>query len=295
VNAVQADPWLSSNYPTPEPAAGLPNLAFDALYFGQFGNRGAGSSALARFSLTKGPDFDSLILLPGVRRPGREAPFRRLVVEPSNGIGYGLSSSEIKEVVEIDLAKKSTRLLPAIPREVWKEPLNPRGIAFDARRQRLLLATHQALFAYTTTTGKWEVVREWVFPGFAGLAFDPASDNVYVLWERFGHRGDEKLYLLERLSNKGEQLGEVQLSGPLFAGALESGDIDSRAQFIAVGDMLVLVSSLLETSYRPVPQTEVETFVYLIDPKSGKTLLAWKDISYIPLPGRGLRPQPPGR
>jgi hypothetical protein len=55
---------------------------------------------------------------------------------------------------------------------------------------------------------------------------------------------------------------------------------------MAVGDMLVLVASLLETSYQPVPQSEAETFVYLIDPKTGKTRLAWKDISLIPLRGR---------
>jgi hypothetical protein len=108
VKAVQADPWLKSNYPTGD-AVGLPDLEFDALYFGRLGDGSVGSPALAKFTLTKGPQLDSAILLPSVRPPvGRTFPFRRLVVDSANRKGYGLSAGiGDDDVVEIDLGDKS--------------------------------------------------------------------------------------------------------------------------------------------------------------------------------------------
>lgn len=275
VNAIQADAWLHSTYPTPEPAEGLPDLEFKALYFGVAGEGEWNAPLFTKFKLTKGPDLKSHVDLPRIRMP--LGPIRRLVVDSETQKGYALSMGGVDEVLEIDLARKTTRKLPDYPRHPMGGRLNPKGIAFDVRRQRVLLSTTRNLFAYSPKTQQWDVVCEWSLAGHPGLAHDPLSDNLYVLGEGFGGNGNEKQFELSRYRATGERLEVVRLSGPLFSGVLAGESIDSPAQLMVVGDMLVLVSMLAQSISAPGPGFEVETFVYLINPKTGLTRLAWKE------------------
>jgi hypothetical protein len=84
------------------------------------------------------------------------------------------------------------------------------------------------------------------------------------------------------------------LSGPLFAGIIDGLSIDSRTQLLAVGDALVLVASLRSNDYVQWT-TESETFIYLIEPQTGKARLAWKNAVASPLGPRRARSFGPPR
>lgn len=285
VNTIQADARLHSTYPTPEPAEGLPALEFNALYHGVAGDGAWNAPVFVKFTLTKGPDLNSRIPLPEMRLPGDQ--FGRLVIDPATGKGYGFTAFGLKE---IDLAKKATSSLPSLPSTPKDRRPSPTGIAFDPRRARLLVASNQNLFAYTPKTGQWEVVCEWLFSRFPVLAYDPLADNIYALEERFAN--DEKQFPLSRHDATGKRLDEVWLSGPLASGLLSAVPSESMTQLIAVGDMLVLVAALAESVSAPGPGVEVETFVYLINPKTGLTRLAWKE-KKVKLRAVQPRPSPP--
>jgi hypothetical protein len=271
VNAIQADPWLHSTYPTPEPAEGLPALEFNSLYYGVPGEGQWTAPVFTKFTLAKGPDLNSRIALPAIRLPGDQ--FGRLVVDPGTGKGYGLSARGLKE---IDFAKKTISSLPSLPSVPKDRSPVATGIAFDPRRARLLVASNRNLFAYSPRTGQWDVVCEWLFGGFPVLAYDPRADNLYALEERFADN-DEKRFPLSRHDAAGKRLDEVGLSGPLVSGLLSAAPSESTTQLIAVGDMLVLVATLGESISAPGPGLELETFVYLINPKTGLTRPAWKE------------------
>jgi hypothetical protein len=85
--------------------------------------------------------------------------------------------------MEVDFAQKSIRWLPLFSEIPKIARQTPSGIAFDARRQRVLVATNQNLFAYSPKTDKWEVVCEWLFARNPVLAYDPLADNIYALEE----------------------------------------------------------------------------------------------------------------
>jgi hypothetical protein len=149
------------------------------------------------------------------------------------------------------------------------------------------VSTSSHLFAYSPKTEQWEVVCQWAFFGFPGLAYDPLTDNLYLLGERLAANGTEQNYLLSRHKANGERLEEVRVSGPLFSGVVSSPEnLDSRTQLIAVGDMLVLVSTLFTQISGPGPALEAETLVYLINPKTGLTRLAWKEKGVKTMPKR---------
>src|SRR5205814_5911137 len=139
----------------PGPVAGLPNIEFEALYFGPIPDSESDSPVYTKFKLTEGADLDSRILLP-VMRPRGPDRFHRLVIDPATKKGYALGSGLLKGVVEVDLASKATRLLPAIPQDPRIGAVSSQGIAFDTRRERVLVSTNRNLFAYTLKTGKWE-------------------------------------------------------------------------------------------------------------------------------------------
>src|SRR5262245_34378730 len=126
VNKIQADPWLHSAYPMPEPPEGLPDLEFNALYFGIAGEGQWTAPVFSKFTLTKGPDLNARIALPASRLPWDQVG--RLVVDPGTGNGYGLSARGLKE---IDLAKKTTSALSSLPSFPKDRMAYTTGIAFD--------------------------------------------------------------------------------------------------------------------------------------------------------------------
>lgn len=290
VDQVQTDPRLRFDYPKPEPADGLPKLEFQALTFAPDRPGRLNATAYAKFTLTSGPATDARTLLPAVS--GRPAqPINDLTVDPATKKGYALMGRQ--GVVEIDLDSQATTPLPPMPNGPRNRPPAPSGLAFDTRRGRLLVATATQLLAYSPKTAKWEEVRTWQSPrGFlasqaAGLAYQPATDSLYLLAEARGRDG----LLLQRLDAAGEAQSETRLSGPFFAGLVGGGlSNNSKVQLLAVGDALVLVATvashdLIERKH------EVETFVYLIDPQTGKARLAWKHLDASPViipPGRPL-------
>jgi hypothetical protein len=291
VDQVQADQQLRSDYPRPEPADGLPKLEFRAL--APAATRAAGSNAAtyAKFNLTGGPAADSRIELPTIGgQPSQR--INALAVDPATNKGYALAG--LRDVVEIDMDTKTTTPLPPIPNGPRNTPATPRGIAFDTKRDRVLVTTGIQLFTYSPKMGKWEELqpsqpgRRFGFGLAVVLTYQPATDSLYLLTEAAGRSGSPALH---RLNADGTTLSVTPLSGPFLAGVLRGLPLFSQVQLAAADKALVLVANVASTDLIQ-RKRETETFIYLIDPETGKARLTWKHEEAAPI-GRPRPPVPP--
>jgi hypothetical protein len=261
VSRVQSDPRLRSDYPRPTPAAELPKLQFRAseiLFGGPFLQASYGDFTLA------GPERQSLRPLPrGVWRLAQISGTKR---------AYGLSLSE---VVDIDLENGTavkTELGPEVPKMSWLQ-----GITLDTQRDRLyVLADH--LYARDRKSGKWMTMIENWPPRFVALTYHPKEDALFALAVSVG--GEERSIEeggtpeLCRLNAHGAIIKRTSLGEPLFPGTVGYRPFSTRTQLLAVGDYLVLLTTLEVTPLVHPPA--LESFLFLIDPKTSKLWLTWK-------------------
>jgi hypothetical protein len=267
IDRTQDDPRLRSDYPRPEPAAELPKLAFQALHFvaGQFPP--LPQASYGTFALTSGPDFNSLRPLPG--------RVNRLTVDPATKKGYALAGHD---VVEIDLQNNAmTKLNPGlqVPRISW-----PCGITFDTKRNRVLVATFGGtgfLYAFTPADGKWSVLSELNNIDPYGLVYHPKEDALFGLGAERGENGNDGMPVLRRYNDKGALVSQKRLTGPgVIPGLATEGPVDVPAQLVPADDSLVLLATVNPERGRAMPNAQSESFIYLVDPKSAKARLAWK-------------------
>src|SRR5205823_5988839 len=122
--------------------------------------------------------------------------------------------------------------------------------------------TDAALYSYTPKTQKWEEVTRWRFGDLPGLAYEPATDRIYLLAANLLAAKPT----LHEYDAAGEPVGEVALTGPLFPGVFGTSRSEMKTQLLAVGDMLVLVTTIADRAVAGWPIGEM--FVYLIDPKT---------------------------
>ena len=262
VDSVQKDARLSSDFPKVEPAANLPKFKFQAVR--STPDRFGATFTFGDFSAA-GPDTDSLLPLPkGIGRIARD---------PMGKKYYGIDAHDIYEV---DLEKgKSAKMNPGlgVPRMSWMG-----GIAFDTKRERLVVATYSGggiLYTYTPKTGVWAAPAELKGAVSAGLVYHPADDTLYGLQFDGGEGGKN---MLSRINAQGAIVKKVELAGPMFPGVLSRGP-DSHVQMISVGDHIaILVQSpgVRDGNGQRRPGT-AESFLFLLDPKTDQVKLAWKE------------------
>jgi hypothetical protein len=264
VDRVQTDPRLDSDFPKPEAAANLPKLDFQALHFvaGRF--RGDAQATYGRFTLTGGPDLNSLRPLP--RR------INRLTADPATRKSYALSHHE---VVEIDLNTNGVTKMDMgldVPQLSW-----PCGIAFDTKRNRLVVASMGGvgyLYTFTPATGKWAAIADLNNVDLAALAYHVKDDALYGLSAGRDRNGEVSVPTLHRYNENGAKVSVTPLTGTVFPGLVSEHPSAAPAQLVAAGDHLILVATTEPDAGRG--GIKPESFIYLVEPKTGRARLAWK-------------------
>jgi hypothetical protein len=261
VDAIQDDPRLASGYPWPTPAADLPKVKFQAVYFAPKGGHDVASS-YGDFAAT-GPDRDSLKPMPN--------SIRRLAFDPKGKKYYGLTMHEVHEV---DVQKRtSTKMDPgdSVPRINW-----PSAITFDTKRDRLLVFASRAIYEYVPATEKWSVMLDLPRgPHLTAIAYHAKDDNLYGLGQEFGDESGQPI--LHQMNNKGALLKSTELPAPMFAGILGRYGPESRAQLISTGNYLAVVVGGAPQRDGSGKPTKAESFLFLIDPTTEKVTLGWKE------------------
>jgi hypothetical protein len=262
VNKVQDDPRLRSDYPRPADPADVPKLRFRAFhYVGEADRPHATKASYGEFT-QKGPVADTLKVPPqGVNR---------LAYDPDAKKYYGIGGHKIYEV---DLEKKKAAALK------WDQDLGelswPSDVTFDTKRKRLVLSISTGggkLFAYSPAKKEWSLLApKWTFDA---TVYHPKHDALYGLVA--SPHGGEKRPLLVRFNADAAVVKEAELSDPAFPGCLASGPGVARTQFVPVEDRLVILGSPGRHG-EPGALPGVKTFLFVVDPETGKVQLAWKE------------------
>ena len=114
---------------------------------------------------------------------------------------------------------------------------------------------------------KWSVLVEKYF--LTALTYHPKDDTLYAL--KYDFDGE-----LQHINEKGAVVKTVKLDGPIPPGLIGHQPGVTGVQLIPAGDKLVLLVAPagVRTSEGAGPKW---SYIYLVDPKTGKALLTWKD------------------
>jgi len=257
VDAHQKDERLLSDFPKVEPAKNLPKIKFQAVR--SVPDRFGASYSFGDFTAA-GPENDSLAPLPkGINRIAFDLTGKKY---------YGMDAHN---VYEVDLEKaKSTKMDPGlnVPRMSWMG-----GITYDTKRERLLVATFGGggiLYSYTPKTGVWAALSELKGAVSAGMAYHPADDTIYAF--KF-ELGDERATTLSKINAQGAVVKTVEVGAPMFPGVIGRGP--NQTQLVSMGDHIAI---LIQTERRGSESREkLESFLFILDPKTDKVKLAWKE------------------
>jgi len=261
VDAIQKDERIRSDYPKVTPAKDLPKVTFEATHLVPQG-RGAFAASFGNYTQA-GPDKDSLKPLP--------QRIVRMAYDPVAKKHYGIGLHEIHEVNLEKGTSKKMDLGLGVPRLS-----SPSAITFDTKRQRLLVIARAGLYEYTPATGKWVVIAE--FPrgtALSGLTYHAKSNTLYALGQPFGDEDRTKPTLFQ-LNAMGAIVKSTELSSPVFPGLLGQYGFGNQVQLADAGDYL---AALIHTGsdLGDEKKSTRETFLFLIDPKTEKAKLTWKE------------------
>jgi hypothetical protein len=153
-----------------------------------------------------------------------------------------------------------------LPRLSW-----PTGLAFDSKRQRLLLTSHGGggnLYAYDLADEEWSVVRR---PGIGNSCIAYAADQD-IIYSLDPDRGDGMLRAVKRYNAHGAYLDAITLSRTIRAGGRIPGR-ESGLQLVYVEGHLVLLSyshGRHPAMPRPMQQQPAEATITVIDARDGQ-------------------------
>ena len=242
IDELQGDPRLHSSYPVPTPLSELPDIRFSIPFQ-------LGSGVFTRGYTLAGPD-DGGDLLPGNRR----------AVADSAGKYYVIADDGLQQ---IDPASGSVRHIPmdtALPEVSW-----PMGIAYDSRRDRVLLVTlggEGFLYGYSPARDTWSLISSMNNVDLASLVYHPVEDVLYGMGVHHPDYGGMTLY---RLNPDGS--GPRSMPLPLYPWGVHMGS----SELVSVGGYLVL---LLKPSF--FSDSEGESRMYLIDPQGQQAWLTYR-------------------
>ena len=257
VDAVQDDERLSVDFPKPVSIPKLAKLTFHAHHFIPGAHLHEVKRSFGEFTLA-GSKADTLKPLPD--------RVSRIAYDPASKKSYGISDHRLAliDMEKQKVAKIDTGL--AVPEISW-----PADVAFDTKRDRVMLVTHGGgghLYSYYPKTDKWEVLAE---KPAQVIAYHPKDDVLYGLKTTYG-KGTE----LQQINAKGAVVTSTILDGEFLPGIFGSGHGSAGLQLIAADDKLVLMVSPTDRfgGEGPAPKWY---FMYVIDPKIGKAQLVWKE------------------
>jgi len=228
---------------------------------------GFSATSFGNFTQT-GPDTDS----------HKPVPKRidHLVFDPVGKKYYGLGSHAVHEV---DLEnKKSTKMDPGlkVPEISW-----PCGITYDTKADRLVVATLGGvgyLYTFSPKTGVWAAPADLNNVDLAALVYHNKDNTLYGIANdpRSGHEGYPTLFAY---NPQGAVVKQTKLGAPMFSGLIGNSPIDTHVQMTSVDKYIAILvqSGGARDGNGQRKAGTAESFLFLLDPKTEKVKLAWKE------------------
>jgi hypothetical protein len=260
VDSVEKNELFSVDFPQVVPAAKLPKLTFQANHYVAGERFHDMTVSFGEYTLG-GPKAATLKPLPD--------RVSRITYDPKGKKYFGIADHGL---VEIDLEKQKYKKIEIgleVPRISW-----PADLTYDTKRDRVLLITSGGpgyLYAYYPKTEKWEVMAE---RPPAVITYHPKDDVSYgIRGDAFREGGKGELL---HINNRGAIVKSVKVDGPLLPGMMNLGPGVTGVQLVPAGDHLVMLVSPIGLRGGGERRGEPWSYIYLIDPKTGKTQLTWK-------------------
>jgi hypothetical protein len=186
---------------------------------------------------------------------------------------YGISSHDLHA---LNLREGESVQIPA---RLEKQPNWLRALTYDAKRSRLVITGRNALYEYSTKDDKWAVLVDSNNGSYSALAWQARTDVLFAIGnnERTRDRAENReAPVLYELAATGGVLRKTLLELPMFIGVMQGG-ADDRAELIDLGGDLAALIYRENRDSGSGRRGKPEAFLYVIDPKTGKTKLAWKE------------------
>jgi hypothetical protein len=267
VNAVQKDERLASDFPKVTPAAELPKFNCEVA-LPQLSPR---YTKAVTFTQT-GPERLSRYLTPEVLQ---------ITFDPKAKRYYAITEREFRTGKSKNWTE--TEIVPALEEELT----GFRSITFDEKRERVVLCAEGGLYAHCPNENSWSVLGNAKSPQFAAIAWQKGTDTLFAVGIDRGAEGRGKPRpALYELNPTGAVVKTTTLAAPMFLGLFEEGDQDLgrlrsdriRTQLVDLGGNLAVAVWRSEIQAIGVFRLRIETFLYVLDPKTGKSQLAWKEV-----------------
>jgi hypothetical protein len=262
VDAVQKDERLRSDFPKLTPAAQLPKIKFDATRLFDTG-RGMTAAAFGEFTQA-GPNNDALTVLP--------KGMLQVAYDPGAKRYYGITGHELHSV---DVKGGTSQQIDST---LAKKPNWLRALTYDTKRERVIISGRNAMYEYVTKgNGNWSVLVDGRKGSFNAIAWQKSTDTLFALGNE-GTPSDKQTPTLYELTVAGAVAKKTALGFPTFPGVL-GGDhgLQGRAELIDLGADLAVVIHNDNRDTEIGERGKPEAFLYVIDPKTGKVKLAWKE------------------
>lgn len=171
-----------------------------------------------------------------------------LAIDPRGPTYY---AALLQNIVAIDPATGKQEVIGLPP----GEEKGPRSVAFDTKRQRLLVSSYSMsqLFAYTPSTKKWDELNQF---GALAMAYDEQQDALYMFGRFSPMDGGRRT--IERCTPKGNFVAQITLA------ETPHGRREEDFQLKLVGNHFVILAMVDEAN---VGGETPHIFVY--DRKSG--------------------------
>ncbi|MBM3980064.1 MAG: hypothetical protein FJ304_07230 [Planctomycetes bacterium] len=263
VDGIQKDERLSLDFPKLTPAAQAPKIKFEATRV-RFPAHSGSTAAFGGFT-ESGPAFEVLTPLP--------KGILQLVYDSNGKQHFGLTLHELHAVSTKEAT--STKLAPPPGIEFhW-----PRAATFDAKRNRVLICAHRGLFEYAPASPlPWTQLTEGRLSNCAALVWQAKTDTLFSFGAARNQRGNGNLVpTLYQHNANGTVTNSVVLGTPLFPGVMGEYGLENRAELIDLGGDLALLIQGRGRDTNTGEAGKPEAFLYVIDPKTGKVKLAWKE------------------
>jgi hypothetical protein len=247
VRHLQDAPHLRSDYPQPTASKDIPKVKFRAVHHvkSDFSAKGL----FGDFSL-QGPLEKTLIPSP--------IGIHGVAEDPESGQWYS-------GYARVNLANGKVQELPKpADKPEWNSP----SVTFDSMRKRLVVNFGTSLYAYLPAKDSWEFLAS-LDQSMAnhGLTYARDNDRLYTIYAGREETGGD---CLDVMNGEGALLRRKPLTGPLFPGVFGQHGNSAYVQLFAVEEGIIAVASPRPSDN---PRGEMEHFIYLIDPDSGKTIL----------------------
>jgi hypothetical protein len=157
-----------------------------------------------------------------------------------------------------------------------------RSLTFDAKRDRVLITGRNAFYEYSTKNRAWTVLldrnnnNKRESGSFSAIAWQKSTDTLFAIAKNERTKENPNAPVLYELNPNGMIAKTTFLGSPMFPYVMDGGASD-RAELIDLGGDLAAIIYRENRDSDTGTRGKPETFLYVIDPKTGKVKLAWKE------------------